>query len=143
MNTQKPQTAPNQQNIVLDIYQSFRAMPIWVQIWVVGILVPVNMASLLFVFEPGGILIAFLANIAMMMNLPVMIKDRGFSKMMALPHLIPWGILIAILVFAPLVAEGNYAIYLKVLLGVDLISLAFDFPDAVKWKRGDRAAAGR
>ena len=108
-----------------------------------GILVPVNMASLLFVFEPGGIWIAFLANIAMMMNLPVMIKDRGFSKMMALPHLIPWVILIAILVFAPPVVEGNYAIYLKVLLGVDLISLVFDFPDAVKWKRGDRAAAGR
>ena len=143
MKTQEPQTAPARQNIVLEIYHSFRAMPIWVQIWVLGILVPVNMTSLLFVFEPGGILIAFLANIAMMMNLPVMIKDRGFSKMMALPHLIPWAILVAILVVAPPVAEGNYASYLKVLLIVDLISLGFDFPDAVKWKRGDRAAAGR
>lgn len=138
MNTQNPET---DQNIVLDIFTSFRAMPIWVQIWVVVILVPVNMASLLFLFEPNAMLIAFLANIAMMMNLPVMIKDRGFSKMMALPHLIPWTILIAILLFAPPVAEGNYAIYLKLLLVTNIISLLFDFPDAVKWKRGDRAAA--
>lgn len=140
MDTQNPQT---DQNIVLDIYTSFRAMPVWVQIWVMIILVPVNMASLLFLFEPSGMVIAFLANIAMMMNLPVMLKDRGFSKMMAVPHLVPWVILVAILLFVPPLAEGNYAIYLKVLLVVDVISLGFDFPDAVKWKRGDRAAAGR
>jgi hypothetical protein len=135
--------AKAEQGLVMDIYTSFRSLPVWVQIWVMLILMPINMASLLFLFEPGGMLIAFLANIAMMLNLPVMLKDRGFSKRMALPHLIPWTILIAILVFAPPVAEGNYAIFLKVLLVTNIISLLFDFPDAVKWMRGDRTAAGR
>lgn len=131
------------QSLVMDIYASYRAMPVWVQIWVLIILVPVNMASLLFVYEPMGLVIAFLANIAMMMNLPVMLKDRGFSKMMALPHLLPWTVLVVILVFFAPAAEGGYVLYLKVLLGVNLISLGFDFPDALKWLRGDRSVAGR
>ena len=130
-------------NIVVEIWGSFRALPAWVQIWVAFFLMPINMASLLFIGEPMGLLIAFLANIGMMMNLPVMIYDRGFSKMMALPHLIPWTILVAILLFAPPEATGTYATYLWVLLVADVISLAFDYPDARKWLGGEREVAGR
>lgn len=129
--------------IVVDIWSSFRAMPGWVQIWVAFVLVPVNMASLLFIGQPMGLLIAFLANIAMMLNLPVMIYDRGFSKMMALPHLIPWTLLVGIIVLARPEATGLYDRYLSVLLAVNLISLLFDYPDARKWMSGDRAVAGR
>ncbi len=134
---------PSGNNIIVDIWGSYRALPGWVQIWVAFILAPINMASLLFIGEPMGLLIAFLANIAMMMNLPVMIYDRGFSKMMALPHLVPWTILVGILLFARPEAAGMYDTYLWVLLGTNIISLLFDFPDARKWLSGDRAAAGR
>lgn len=133
--------AKNMQNIIVQIWGSFRAMPVWVQVWVVFILVPVNMASLLFIFEPMGMWIAFLANIAMMMNLPVMIIDRGFSKMMALPHLVPWTVLIAILIIARPEATGLYDSYLWVLMATNIISLLFDFPDAIKWLAGDRKPA--
>lgn len=133
--------AKNMQNIIVQIWGSFRAMPVWVQVWVVFILVPVNMASLLFIFEPMGMWIAFLANIAMMMNLPVMIIDRGFSKMMALPHLVPWTVLIAILIIARPEATGLYDSYLWVLMATNIISLLFDFPDAIKWLGGDRKPA--
>lgn len=127
--------------ILIDIWASFRAMPGWVQIWVMFLLVPINMASLFFLGEPMGLWIAFLANIAMMLNMPVMLYDRGFSKLMALPHLIPWTILVGILVFARPDASGVYDIYLWILLGANTISLLFDYPDAVKWLRGDRAIA--
>ena len=130
-------------NIIIDIWSSFRALPGWVQIWVAFFLMPVNMASVLFIGEPMGLLIAFLANIGMLMNLPVMLYDRGFSKMMALPHLIPWTILVAILLFARPEATGTYATFLWILLGADVISLLFDYPDARKWLGGDRAPAGR
>lgn len=133
----------HKQSVVIDCWVSFRAMPAWVQIWVFFILVPINMASLFFVNQPGGVLVAFLANIAMMLNMPVMLYDRGFSKMMALPHLLPWTILVGILIFARPEATGVYDTYLYVLLGVNVISLLFDFPDAVKWIRGARAIAGR
>ncbi len=129
--------------MIMQIWKSFRTMPLWVQIWVAVILVPVNMASLLFLDEPSGLWIAFLANIAMMLNLPVMLYDRGFSKLMAFPHLIPWTILVAWLLFARPEATGAYDTYLWLLFVVDAISLAFDFPDAVKWWRGERMPAGR
>lgn len=130
-------------NIVVDIWMSFRALPGWVQFWVALVLMPVNMASLLFINEPMGIWIAFLANIAMMMNMPVMIKDRGFSKLMGLPHLVPWTILVVLLLFFRPTATGNYDLYLWVLLGVNILSLLFDYPDSVKWLKGDRQVAGR
>ncbi len=118
-------------------------MPFWVQVWVAFILVPVNMASLCFINEPNGLWVAFLANIAMMLNLPVMLYDRGFSKLMAFPHLIPWTFLVVWLFFARPEATGAYDTFLWVLLVVDVIALAFDYPDAVKWWNGERTPAGR
>ncbi|HIP24620.1 MAG TPA: hypothetical protein EYG79_13665 [Rhodobacteraceae bacterium] len=61
--------------------------------------------------------------------------------MMALPHLIPWTILVGILLFARPEATGLYDTYLWVLLGTNTISLLFDYPDAIKWFRGDRKPA--
>lgn len=128
--------------MIVQIWASFRALPHWVQIWVALFLVPINMASLFFIAEPGGILVAFLANIALMMNMPIMIMDRGFSKLMAFPHIIPWTILVGWLLLNRPAATGNYDIYLWVLLGTNAISLAFDYPDARKWLSGDRKPAG-
>ncbi|MBL4807267.1 MAG: hypothetical protein JKY31_08260 [Rhodobacteraceae bacterium] len=127
--------------MIRDIYASFRALPVWVQVWVALILVPVNAAALLFITEPSGVWIAILAVGAMLPNLGVMAYDRGFSKLMALPHLLPWSVLVSWLLFFRPEAFGAYAIYLWVLLAIDAVSLGFDFPDAGKWIKGDRAVA--
>ena len=113
--------------MIMEIYKSFRALPGWVQIWVMFLLMPINMASIFFINEPMGLWIAVLAIGAMMLNMPVMLYDRGFSKLMALPHIIPWTLLVAILVFRRPEASGTYDIYLWVLLVAELISLGFDF----------------
>lgn len=136
-------TTQVQSNILVECWNSFRALPAWVQIWVVFLLMPINMASLFFIYEPMGMWIAFLANIAMMLNLPVMLRDRGFSKAMALPHLVPWTILVGLILFARPQATGLYDTYLWVLLAANIISLLFDYPDALSWLRGNRAVAGR
>ncbi len=130
-------------SILMDCFTSFRALPVWVQFWVFFILMPINMASLAFLQEPGGILIAILANIAMMLNLPVMLYDRGFSKLMAIPHLIPWTALVVLIVFFRPETTGLHATYLWVLLGANVISLLFDYPDAMNWLKGSREVAGR
>ena len=127
-------------SLIKDIWRSFRALPLWVQIWVALILVPVNMAAIFFVAEPDGILIAALAIGGMMPNLFIMIKERGLSKAMALPHLLIWTPLVLILLTTEHV-PGTYHDYLLLLLAVDLLSLAFDYPDAWKWWKGDRAIA--
>jgi hypothetical protein len=131
------------QSFLLPIWSSFRALPGWVQVWVALLLVPINMASLFFLSEPMGGLIAVLAIGAMALNLWPLLLDRGFSKRMALPHLVPWTALVLILILAPPEAAGAYAIYLWVLLITDLISLGFDYPDAVSFLRGNRRVAGR
>ena len=125
--------------LISDCYRSFRAMPAPVQFWVAAVLVPVNMASLLFLAEPMGPVIAFLATVAILANLLVMLADRGFSRKMALPHLLPWSILVVLLIFARPQGSALHDAYLWALMATDAVSLAFDFPDALRWWRGDRA----
>lgn len=127
-----------------DIWRSWWALPAWVQVWVALILVPVNVAALWFLSEPGGGLIALLAVGAMVLNGPIMLWDRGFSKLMALPHVLVWTPLV-VLVAAMLwrgEADGAFRTYLVILLVTDLVSLGFDIPDLRAWWRGDRAVAG-
>lgn len=129
--------------LACDIYRSFRALPGWVQLWVGLVLVPVNLASLLFIMQPMAVWIAFLAIVAMLLNLPVMLVERGFSRLMALPHLLPWTLLVALLIFARPEASGAFAAYLWLLLATDALSLGFDYPDAWAWLKGKREVAGR
>ncbi len=49
--------------MIREIWSSFRALPALVQIWVAFILAPVNMATILFINQPGGLLVAALANL--------------------------------------------------------------------------------
>ncbi len=115
------------------------------QIWVALILVPVNVASLLFVTRPGGLLIAALAVGGMLPNIAIMFAERGLSKLMALPHVLIWTplvIIIALTMSDCMGCERGYVNFLLLLLITDLVSLAFDFPDLWKWWKGDRAIAG-
>ena len=124
--------------LITDIWLSFRSLPGWVQIWVAMILVPVNSASIFFVGQPSGIGIASLAIVAMLCNIPIMISEKGFSKMMALPHVPLWSGLVAWLIFARPEGSVLYGQFLTFLLVIDVISLCFDYPDAWTWMKGDR-----
>ncbi|MEP3345628.1 MAG: hypothetical protein ABJN34_12315 [Litoreibacter sp.] len=127
-----------QPNVFLAIWVSFRAMPMWVQIWMVVWLVPVNAASIFFIYEPYGILIAFLAIIAMLLNVPIMLIERRMSKTMSLPHLPFWTPLVLLILWMYPDLSTTYGAYLWVLAATNIVSLAFDFVDAYKWASGDR-----
>ena len=129
-------------SLIADIWSSFRRLPGWVQIWVALILVPVNMAALLFIGAPGGLWVALLAVGGMVPNLFIMIRERGLSKAMALPHLVIWTPLIAV-ILVTMTGDGppEFRRFLWLLLAVDALSLGFDYPDALKWARGDRKVA--
>ena len=127
--------------MVLDIWNSFRQLPLWVQIWVAFILVPINVAALVFVFEPYGVLVAVLAIGGMLPNLGVMVWERGFSNTMALPHVVIWTPLVMLLLW--MIVSGatddpTYLTYLWALLIIDTLSLAFDFKDSWEWIRERR-----
>ncbi|WP_231703946.1 hypothetical protein [Cochlodiniinecator piscidefendens] len=127
--------------MVNDVWQSFRRIPIWVQIWIVVILVPVNLWSLTYFEQPGGAAIALLAVGGMLPNVGIMAWERGLSKLMSLPHLVVWGPLIFVILFTMPNAEPKYLKFLYLLLMVDLLSLGFDVVDFRKWLRGDRSIA--
>ncbi|MBO9436578.1 hypothetical protein J7394_20380 [Ruegeria sp. R13_0] len=124
--------------MVQDIWQSFRGLSLWVQIWVAVILVPVNLMPLFFLDQPQGVLIAALAITGMALNLPIMIAARGMSGAMALPHLLCWIPLVIVVVGLLSAAETlnpAYVGFLCLLLVVDVISLVFDVRDAAHWMR--------
>lgn len=129
--------------MILDIWRSFMRVPTSVAIWIFVILVPVNLLSLVFWDVPFGIWIAVLAIGGMMPNLFIMMKERGVSKLMSLPHVIVWTPLVILVawVLATQELDSTTAMFLIVLLVVDVISLVFDYVDFFKWRRGDRSIA--
>lgn len=130
--------------VILEIWASFRRMPLWVQGWVLLILMPVNLIPLLLLDAPYGGVIALMSVGGMAPNIFIMLGQRGLSKAMGIPHLIVWTPLVVFLVW--LLSSGvqlpaGYTAFLKMLLGVNVVSLAFDYADVLKWWRGDRAIA--
>lgn len=128
--------------MVRDIWSSFRDLPLWVQVWVALILVPVNLMPLAFVDQPYGWPIAALAVMGMALNIPIMLVARGMSRAMALPHLLCWVPLVVLVAYV--LQDGGdlspaYASALMLLVVVDVISLAFDLRDAVLWLKRDKA----
>ena len=124
-----------------EIWQSFRRMPRWVQIWVAFILVPVNISSVVLAHSPGGILIAVLAIGGLLPNVALMFLQRGFSRAMAPSHVALWTPLVVILWQELVGGQGlgsAACTHLAILLTVDLVSLGFDFPDTIRWIRGQR-----
>jgi len=121
--------------VFVDLWLSFLALPLWVKVWMFLILIPVNVASLFFLRKPTAIWIAILANLGLVLNTPVLVYERGFTKALAIPHLVPWTILVLWILFARPAATAFYDSYLTVLLVVNFISLLFDYPDAWAWFR--------
>ena len=106
------------------------------------VLSPANMASIFFITKPSGMAVAFLATIELLMNLPILLSIRGFSKLLAMPHLVPWSIVVFILMLMRPTGRDTYNRDLVALLIVDVISLLFDYPDAWRWFQGEREGPG-
>lgn len=128
--------------MIMQIWQSYRRLPLWVQLWVALILVPVNAASLFYLAQPAGAWLALMAVGAMLCNGVLMLVERGFSKVMALPHVLIWTPMLALILWllSQDIADG-FRTYLVILLAVDVISLILDAIDTRKWLSGDRKIA--
>lgn len=125
-------------NIFMDLWRSFSELPLWVRLWMVLWLMPLNTASVFFINEPMGVWIAVLANVAMLLNLPIMLVERRLSRTMALPHLPFWTALVVLIVWMGPDASTLYGKFLIVLAATNILSLAFDYMDAYRWIKGDR-----
>lgn len=122
----------------LKLWNSYRSLPLWVQIWMSFWLVPVNMVSLAFLDQEWGKTIAFLAIIAMALNVVVVLFEQRFSRTMALPHLPFWTAVVVLIVTLRPDTTTPFGIYLIVLGVTNTVSLIFDYVDTYKWLKGDR-----
>lgn len=132
--------------MILEVWQSFRRLPMWVQLWVAIWLVPVNLIGLAFVradMAPQAGLVATLAILGMLPNIPIMGYWRGMSKAMSLPHLVFWIPLVIVLwsLMGSDRLSGGYLFYVWVLFLTNVLSLVFDIKDSIDWFRGDRAVS--
>lgn len=130
---------------LLDVWASFRSLPLWVQCWVGLCLVPVNLAPYCMLDTITGRAAALAMSVVILTNVPILLWERGMSRLLSLPHLVAWTPLCIWLAWrfstgTPMPAgEATLA---WALLTVNSVSLAFDFVDSAKWLHGDRAVAG-
>lgn len=125
------------------ILRSLRNLPLWVRIWMNLWLVPVNVATVFFTDWEHGQMVAYLANFGMILNLPIIFYEKGFSKFMSLPHILLWTplVVICLMALSSGAVAGGTATFLWILVVTNIISLLFDYPDFIKWIKGDRAIA--
>ncbi len=131
-----------------DIWRSWRSLPLWVQIWVAGILVPVNVLPFFLLESTVGQAGALAALLVLVTNGPLMWVYRGMNKVLSIPHLVAWGPLVIYLLM--LLSESGFRAdasrmelgLAALLLAINGISLMFDAVDSAKWLAGDRATPG-
>ncbi len=124
---------------IADSNRSFMRLPLWVRLWLVSILLPVNAAAFFMKDTPTGHRAARAAAFVAAVNGPTILIQRGWGKVLAVPHLVVW---IPLLVFAArrLKEPGvprRERVYATILLIVNGTSVIFDAVDAWRWLRGE------
>ena len=130
------------------IYHSYRSLPLWVQIWVVAILMPVNAAAFFLLETWLGMAAAIAAVFVVITNVTIMWATGGMSRLMSVPHLIAWYPLQILIVMrlAGMVEAGPVSAaewwFGVILFVINGISLVFDTVDSWRWLRGEREVPG-
>lgn len=122
------------------LWRSFRRLPLWVQLWMAAVLLPANLLSLFLLQYPSARMVAIAAMLALGSNMLLMYGYAGFTRLMALPHLLVWGPLQVILLMYLMASTPTTeeVIYIGLVLAVNGISLLFDALDSWRWLQGER-----
>ncbi|MEM9107084.1 MAG: hypothetical protein AAGC96_15630 [Pseudomonadota bacterium] len=130
--------------LVTRILRSLFSLPAWVIIWMLVLLIPANLAGLFMLDTVSGLWITLLGAGGLMVNLIPLVLNRGFSRVLAIPHLLFWLPLELILLMRILTAEMGAAEWwlTVVVLVINGISLGFDIVDTRRWLQGERDVFG-
>ena len=127
-------------------HHSVCQLPLWVRVWVLGVLIPVNALPFWFLDTQVGRAATAAALLVVVANATILLVQRGVSALMALPHLVAWipltGWLAARLLFDATLTGGEAGLALALVV-VNGISLVFDTIDGVRWLCGQRGVLGR
>ncbi len=116
-------------------------LPLWVRLWIPFGLGAANLAAFFLTHTPTGYWAAWSAAFVVAVNGPIILVQRGWGKVLALPHLIVWIPLLAYVVHR--IGEPDVTntelVYGIVLLVVNGISVVFDAADTWRWFAGERS----
>lgn len=123
---------------------SMAGLPRWVQLWL-PLLFGTNMASLAFLDTDVGRNTAIAFAVVCAFNMPMMVIQRGLTRLLALPHF-AWLPLVVYLYGqlygANPLPPGTVRTYATLVFTFNTFSLLFDVADAIKWLRGAREVLG-
>lgn len=131
-------------NHVERIFRSLISLPGWVIAWMFVILIPANLSGLFFLDTTSGRWIAILGGGALLINTVLVLMNGGFSRVLAIPHVIFWGALEIVLIqriMAETVGPAEFRLVIIVLI-INGISLVFDVIDTRRWYVGERDVIG-
>ncbi|MEM8795941.1 MAG: hypothetical protein AAGE61_10275, partial [Pseudomonadota bacterium] len=90
-------------------------------------------ATLAFLGEPGGALVAGLAIGGMILTVLIVIASGKFTKLAGAGHVVAWTPLVYLLVVAKPEGSALYEAFLTVLLVINVAALVFDYNDVRIW----------
>lgn len=124
-----------------DSTHSFMRLPLWVRLWLVFILIPVNAAAFLMKNTPTGLRASRAAAFIAAVNGSVIIVQRGWGKALAVPHLFAWVPLLMFVMRRMRESDASRSerAYAAILFIVNGNSLIFDLVDTWRWLKGERA----
>ncbi|MEM9331552.1 MAG: hypothetical protein AAGA53_09515 [Pseudomonadota bacterium] len=132
-------------NLFIRIVKSSFSMPIWVQIWIYCVLIPANFSGLFLLQYTSGFWIAVLGAGAICINMLILLLNGGFSKVLAIPHLVLWIPLECILLYRYFVVPDLSAfeyLYILIVVIINGVSIIFDVYDTKEWFYGNRDVVG-
>lgn len=119
------------------LLKSLATLPKWVKVWLVALGI-INVASLGFLNQPSGVIVAALVFSGMVLSKVAVSYYGGLTRLVGVGHIVGWVPLILMLLFARPQADGAYDTYLTILLIMNTISIVFDLNDFRLWLSGDR-----
>lgn len=131
-------------NHIERIFRSHFSLPGWVIAWMWLFLIPANLSGFFFLETSSGRWIALLGGGALIINGLLVLLNGGFSRVLAIPHLLLWGLLEIVLLYRIMVdalAPTELRLIL-IVLAINGISLVFDLFDTRRWYLGERDVIG-
>lgn len=119
--------------------RSWRALPRWVKLWLVGVNA-VFLVALAFVPSDAArvVLTGYVASGPLLAGFAL--AQGGLTRLAGVGHILPW---VPMLVWLGLnVPAGNAQLYTVILSATVVICLLFDIVDTARWLRGERAVTG-
>jgi hypothetical protein len=127
----------------LESHRSFMRLPLWVRLWVLLCLGGVNISAFFLTQFPIGYWAAWAAAFVFVINGAIILFQRGFSKLLALPHLIVW---VPLLIYVIWRLSNHDVTWIEFSYGLALLminglSVLFDTVDTWRWFKGEREVA--